>query len=307
MHKSQQRRGCHTLALIGALLLHGCTFNLNLNRPASSSAPVVREAHSRDDGVAGTSTAVESSPRASGRMTVRYHAGKTAATRREEQLMKQDRLLEDFAEAINEAFALPQDLTVLGTDCDEANAFYDSSDRTITVCYELAATERALLVGAGYEDDDEIANLLNQSTVGTLYHELGHAVIDVLALPFTGREEDVADQLSAYVLTQDQATSHYLLTIAHLYEQLAAQVTQVKELTFADTHSLDAQRAANLHCYAYGSDPRAYAYLVSEQRLDQSRAEGCEEEFEQMKDGWDALLAPHFREAVDQVNAVDWT
>ncbi|WP_252090965.1 DUF4344 domain-containing metallopeptidase [Pseudomonas sp. MWU13-3659] len=299
MHKSrtQQRRGCHTLALIGALLLHGCTFNLNLNRPASDSTPVVREDHSRNDGVAGTSTAVPSSPQASGRVTVRYQPGKTADTRREEQLMKQDRLLEDFAEVINETFALPQDLTVLGTDCDESNAFYDSSNRTITVCYELATTERALLVEAGYEDDDEIATLLNQSTVGTLYHELGHALIDVLALPFTGREEDVADQLSAYVLTQDQATSHYLLTIANLYEQLAVQVTEVEELTFADTHSLDAQRAVNFHCYAYGSDPRAYAYLVSEQRLDQSRAEGCEAEFEQMRGGWDALLAPHFKEA----------
>lgn len=35
------------------------------------------------------------------------------------------------------------------------------------------------------------------------YHEVGHALVDVLELPITGKEEDAVDQLSTYVLVED--------------------------------------------------------------------------------------------------------
>lgn len=40
--------------------------------------------------------------------------------------------------------------------------------------------------------------------MGTLSHEAGHALIAELDLKITGREEDVADQLAAYILTYNE-------------------------------------------------------------------------------------------------------
>src|SRR5688500_14135049 len=42
------------------------------------------------------------------------------------------------------------------------------------------------------------------NTVFILYHELGHALIDLLNLPVLGREEDAADNLASVMMIPEQ-------------------------------------------------------------------------------------------------------
>jgi hypothetical protein len=229
-----------------------------------------------------------------GRIVARYEPATLAENRREAAAWKKRRLLEEFAEAVNEYIRLPVDISLIAKECGEPNAFYDPDTRTMEMCYELAASGRVLFISDG-NTPAETEDKLHQSAVGTLYHELGHALISVLDLHFTGREEDVADQLAAFVLTSDTWPQEYLFTVAETYAITAERQTRLQDLPLNGIHSLDAQRATNFLCYIYGSDTRRFADLVQDGFLPAERAEYCEDEYEQLVKGWYALLQPHLK------------
>ena len=54
-------------------------------------------------------------------------------------------VLEDMADDVNQTLALPYDVPLLGVQCDEANAFWDPTAKTVTICYEDAATMSAAM------------------------------------------------------------------------------------------------------------------------------------------------------------------
>jgi len=49
-------------------------------------------------------------------------------------------------------------------------------------------------------DTDELDIIIDDVLVDTLYHELVHALVDVLKLPITGKEKDAVDNLSTLML-----------------------------------------------------------------------------------------------------------
>lgn len=231
---------------------------------------------------------------AAGRFIAVYEPAAKADAQREATLWRERRLLDDFVEAMNEAVRIPRDIKVVAKECGEANAFYDPDAHVIEMCYELSAEERELFTDAG-DSGEELEQELYESAVGTLYHELGHALIGELELKITGKEEDVADQMAAYVLTADEESKDYLITVADTYALAASQAQKLDDLPFYGIHSLDAQRSINFLCYVYGSDPEAFKYLVKDGSLPEERAEYCETEYVQFVDAWDALLAPHLK------------
>lgn len=129
------------------------------------------------------------------------------------------------------------------------------------------------------------------NVLGTLYHELGHAMIDVLALPVLGQEEDAADVL-AVVLThnlwqEDEARAvasstalSFLLTAA-----------EGNEPVYWDVHGPDEQRFFNTVCLFYGADPEGRADFAEDYELPSDRAEVCPEEFALADESWAGLLA----------------
>ena len=46
--------------------------------------------------------------------------------------------------------------------------------------------------------EDRLVNVVD----ATLYHEMGHAFIDLYELPIVSSEEDAADSLSAYIILE---------------------------------------------------------------------------------------------------------
>jgi hypothetical protein len=70
----------------------------------------------------------------------------------------------------------------------------------VTVCYEYIDE---LLQNAPQETTPEGVTRVDAvvaPTLDTFLHEVGHAVFDYLRVPVLGREEDAADQFSAYFL-----------------------------------------------------------------------------------------------------------
>src|SRR4051812_6372549 len=55
------------------------------------------------------------------------------------------------------------------------------------------------------EEREEADLFVLGNTVFILYHELGHALIDLLGLPVLGHEEDAADNLASIMMILEQA------------------------------------------------------------------------------------------------------
>lgn len=138
---------------------------------------------------------------------------------------------------------------------------------------------------------ETVEEYVQGNVLATLYHEIGHAMIDVLELPVLGQEEDAADTL-AVVLThnlweEDEARSVASATAMSFY--LAAGESD--EPSYWDVHGPDEQRFFNTVCLFYGADPEARADFAEENELPPERAEYCPDEFTLADESWGGLLA----------------
>jgi hypothetical protein len=208
--------------------------------------------------------------------------------------VRQGRALEHLQELLA-PIRLPYPLTLRIAGCDGiSNAWYN--DEVITVCYELLAD---VLKNAPTQDlpvGISRADTMIGPVLDTFLHETGHAVFNMLQIPVLGREEDAADQFSAYVmlrLGKDEARK-MILGAAYQYKLYmpGPQVT-VPISTFSDEHSLPPQRAFALLCLGYGADRKLFADIVAKDLLPQKRAEGCETEYEDLAFAMTKLISPH--------------
>ena len=124
-----------------------------------------------------------------------------------------------------------------------------------------------------------------------MMHEVGHALVDVLDLPITGREEDVADQLAVYVLVRGGEKGAQAAVAG--VSALQPSSNEFDATALADEHSLGPVRLYNVMCWIYGSDPVKYSQLVEGGSLPEERAVRCPGEWDRMAKAWQRLLAPY--------------
>ncbi len=129
--------------------------------------------------------------------------------------------------------------------------------------------------------------------LATFYHELGHALIDLLKLPVFAREEDAADSF-ALVLTErihaaDRA-EQIIRASADQYMQLDRKDGGY-EPDYADTHSPNMVRFFRLVCLYYGGNVDKRDGFAEDNNLPEDRAETCEEERELAEYAWASVLS----------------
>jgi hypothetical protein len=157
-------------------------------------------------------------------------------------------------------FKLPWTLDIVLEECDgEADAFYE--DDAITICYEYL---------------QELWDYMPEETTPA---EFAHALFDYLDIPVLGREEDAADQVSAYLylkLGPEESRRLIMGTVyAYMLEVYDTDPPSLEE--FADEHSATEVRRFNLLCMAYGANPEVFADVVVMGELPEFRIEICEE------------------------------
>jgi hypothetical protein len=193
-------------------------------------------------------------------------------------------------------FRLPRALLVKVEGCDgDANAFYEKN--VITICYEyieqLRKTMPAETTAAGVTPIDAIVGPLFDTSL----HEFAHALFEMLRLPVLGREEDAADQVSAYIMLQfGKVEARRLIGgVAYAYKTEADAETAPPTMTrFADLHGTPAQRFYNVLCIAYGADKHLFGDdIVEKGYLPKERAEDCENEYRQAAYAYEKLIGPH--------------
>jgi hypothetical protein len=210
-------------------------------------------------------------------------------------VIEQEAGLPDLVDALNEMIALPRDVRVrVG---GEEGPYYDPEEVEIVMPPSFVDTVGELFAESeAFDTDDELLEEIGSVVAFVFLHEAGHALVDQLDLPTTGREEDAVDELATVLSTRFEDGGDLGLAAALMFGLFGEERTEIAEDEFWGEHSLDEQRFYSILCHVYGSDPEEYEEIVTEAGIDDDRLEQCPQEYEQKVDAWDELLGPHLKE-----------
>ncbi|HST40861.1 MAG TPA: DUF4344 domain-containing metallopeptidase [Conexibacter sp.] len=212
--------------------------------------------------------------------------------------------IEQVATAVNDRYRLPRDIPVVFSSEAEIGPAYlpeveIEGDKVSFIhfphtflTYEVKVMRKML---GGMKDPGPVRMMIyaNEFVVA---HELGHALVDQLAIPITGKEEDAVDGFAAYLLANTPAFGpRSALAASILFAGMSSTPT---EEDYADEHSLSQQRTYQFLCWIYGSDPKEFKSLVGRDGLPKRRAVRCGDEWKQLNRSWSTLMAPHLKTPV---------
>jgi hypothetical protein len=120
-----------------------------------------------------------------------------------------------------------------------------------------------------------------------LLHEFGHAIIRDFGVPLLGLEEESADTIAAVSLIEldrQQPETGFgealgVTALAQGYVWKTGLEREGAQLALWAQHGLSAQRFARLVCLLYGSDTKRFSWVVEAAKMEEIRAENCEDEW----------------------------
>ncbi|HET7230355.1 MAG TPA: DUF4344 domain-containing metallopeptidase [Longimicrobium sp.] len=199
--------------------------------------------------------------------------------------------LTQLSAEMNRRLVIPGNVQISAGECGRVNAFFrpQTNPPSVVMCYEMVGEMYSAFQRRGITGDQ-----MNTALKGTvdfiMYHEIGHALVSVLGLPITGREEDVADQFATYMLGWYNPDAAIWAATFFGYEGFNGS----HPLTaFADEHALNEQRFFNILCWTYGASPGNRTSLL--RSIPRDRAVRCPGEYQQMAGAWNTLLARYVR------------
>jgi hypothetical protein len=221
------------------------------------------------------------------------HVDVTASRYKEiDNQVRAEKLLEKAADQLNRALILPYDITLRTKNCGQVNALYESSDRSVTMCYELMEHFYDTFRAAG-DTERKAYDKMFDAVRFVFLHEIAHALIDTYNLPISGNEEDAADRCASFIsLTElgDDGVRAVLAAASAFFNESKLNSSSRKDL--ADEHLLQEQRFYNSLCMLYGSNTAKYEYVVSDGMLPKERAAKCPSEYQKTVESWKSLLDP---------------
>jgi hypothetical protein len=202
--------------------------------------------------------------------------------------------LRTLVKELNAGFRLPRDIRVLVGGSD--GPYYDPNRRTIVMSPDFFELVLQLF---RQDDPNESERTLRRMTGDVaefvFLHEVGHALVDQLRLPITGREEDAVDDLAAVLMLEVFEEPSTALAASYMFALFGDQREALEASDFFDEHSLDEQRFYSIICHMYGSDPRAWGDLAKSVGLPASRRSRCRSDYQQTVRSWFRLLRPHLK------------
>ena len=206
---------------------------------------------------------------------------------------------------------LPKPLTIRLAQCGADSVEYEPGGPA-TICYELVQK----IVAITYKnttDPKERVQVIYGTFVAAALHQVAYAVFDLLQIPVWGREDDAADRVSAFMMTQfgDQVAESTILGTAKFFEYSEHAWTGGD---FAQEVSPEAQRFYNFLCMAYGADPLTFRYLAGApspgsrvHQIPDYRIGYCAGEFAQVRQAFDLRIAPFVDpDLLTKVRATQW-
>lgn len=152
---------------------------------------------------------------------------------------------------------------------------------------------------------DPVERFVESNVLETLFHEMGHALIDKMNLPVFGPEEFAADFFAAILLDRlhDQDTTRQL--VSDVLASYRYDATQGRHVAW-DEHGSAMQRYYNLACLYFGADPNQRKGALTSFNLPDERAETCPAEYEQANFSWGGVLDELADGAPGNSITLDW-
>lgn len=197
---------------------------------------------------------------------------------------------QEAVDLINEKLRLPKPLSIVFGGND--GPLYDPAINKILVPYTFLDEVNKRFIKAKYAETGVTPEeATNDALMHTLFHEIGHALVEMYRLPVVGKEEDAVDSLANVLLIEfyDQG-QETVLSAADLFDLESNDKDNYEEADFWDEHSLDEQRYYTTLCHVYGSDPDNYASAIEDTDISDDRAELCIDEYEAAVRNWFKLL-----------------
>ena len=197
---------------------------------------------------------------------------------------------QEVVDLVNQKLMLPKPLSIVFG--GQEGPLYDPEINTIMVPYTFIEEVKTRFVRAKYSETGVTPDqATNDAIMHTLFHELGHALIEMYQLPVVGKEEDAVDSLANVLLIEfyDKG-QETVLSAADLFDLESGDKDGFEEADFWDEHSLDSQRYYSALCHVYGSAPDNYESILENTGISDDRADLCIEEYEAASRNWFKLL-----------------
>lgn len=202
-------------------------------------------------------------------------------------------LLASIVSSFNKQYKLPFPVFILFQKINAINAYYDPSEKRILFGLEMVEIIYNSL--STIYRGQELIDATTDAVVYMLFHEIGHAMIDIYHIPITGKEEAAADNFATYLFsTGNDRVERIALNGAQIFFNLSVNKDYISKMEMAGEHLLDAQRAYTIMSLLYGKDQVQYQYLVTSGILpkDFRGQEMCIYEYRQLVNSWSRILSP---------------
>jgi hypothetical protein len=219
--------------------------------------------------------------------------------------LKQRQVLEQLKQFLS-PLRLPKKLPIQTLTCNEVNAYY-AQGKGLLLCYDyMADLEKKIereLPPPGFTRGDAIVGTF----LGVVFHELGHAVFDILDVPVFGREEDAADQMAGFILQQFGPTITRRMITGAAYNYWLDRERAWPATLYSDEHGTDLQRFYNWLCLGYGNDPVLFKDMIERDMLPKGRAANCAHEYQQVRNAFTKTILPFVDvQLMQKVRTIDW-
>lgn len=203
------------------------------------------------------------------------------------------KILTPLVEKLGERIETNGPIRVTVRPCGMENAWWDTRGE-ITYCQEIFQNidrKRLSALQTGRIDPTNIAKTAAGEMIFVFFHELAHALIYRHKIPFTGREEDAADQFAAWMIMNMNDPNLYVGAM-NFFAEPSRLFRVFGNHNLTDEHGLNIQRRAQLACWGYGRDPGNMRTFATHIGLDERRLQRCPEEFQQLMRNTPQLFAP---------------
>jgi len=189
--------------------------------------------------------------------------------------------------SLGTSISLPRVLTIqFGT---KTGAFYDPDSATIHIPYSFALE----LVGPPGErlEEQALAAAIGVLTF-TLYHEISHALFDLLDLGPLSDEEEAADALATVLAIEFGHAASTLASATTVLYRRQAVVDRVGASKGAGPN-MSLGRYQRLMCWVAGSEPGHLLEIAGQARIPAQRIERCPSEYQELRATLLTWLEPH--------------
>ena len=223
--------------------------------------------------------------------------------------LKERKILEELQHFLA-PLHLPHRLLLRTEQCGQANASYSPPKRSLTLCYELVEQDQKM-APATVSADGFITReaAIVGDVVGTLLHELGHMLFDMLDVPVFGREEDAADETADFIALQFNKSVARVIVKGWVWTWASGQdpATTAPLSVWSDEHGTASQRMYNVLCLGYGGDPETFKDFVEKEYLPKNRADHCAAEYQMVRRAFVTTILPFIdNDLMMKARQADW-